>query len=115
MLAWSGGRISEILAVTPASIDIESGTVSLETLKRRRRGLIRQVPLPPALLDDLDHAFNLRGTRLDPALANMRLWCFSRTTAWCRVKAVMVSADIIGVPAMPKGLRHGFPLQCATT
>lgn len=108
MLAWSGARISEILAVTPASIDIESGTVSFETLKRRRRGIVRQVPLPPAVLDEIDSTFDLRGAQRDPALATMRLWRFGRTTAWRYVKAVMTSAAIVGTPAMPKGLRHGF-------
>jgi integrase/recombinase XerD len=107
-LAWSGGRISEILAVTAAAIDIESGAVSLETLKRRRRGVVRQVPLPPAMLDELDRVFDLHTAQRDPALATMRLWRFGRTTAWRYVKAVMASAAIIGMPAMPKGLRHGF-------
>jgi len=46
VLAWSGARISEALAVTPAVIDIEGGVVSIETLKRRKRGIVRQVPLP---------------------------------------------------------------------
>lgn len=46
VLRWSGGRISEVLALTPAAIDIDSGTASIETLKRRKRGFVRQVPLP---------------------------------------------------------------------
>jgi integrase len=95
VLRWSGGRISEVLALTPAAIDIESGVASIETLKRRQRGVVRQVPLPRNLLDELNHSFQLR-----------RRW--SRTTAWRRVKEVMAAADIIGTPAMPKGLRHGF-------
>src|SRR6266849_356036 len=46
VLTLSGGRISEVLALTPASIDIESGVADIETLKRRKRGIVRQVPLP---------------------------------------------------------------------
>jgi integrase len=107
-LAWSGGRISEILALTPAAIDIETGVVCIETLKRRKRGIVRQVPLPPDLLDELDQAFQLRIAQRDPRRANQRLWRFSRTTAWRYVKAVMATAGIIGAPAMPKGLRHSF-------
>lgn len=107
-LAWSGGRISEVLALAPVAIDIESGVASIETLKRRRRGVIRQVPLPPELIDDLDSEFNLRAIQRDPELATERIWRFSRTTAWRYVKAVMAEAGIIGTPAMPKGLRHGF-------
>lgn len=107
-LAFSGARISEALALTPTAIDIEGGAVNLATLKRRRPGVVRQVPLPPSLLDELDRSFNLRKAQLDPDSAHRRLWRFSRATAYRYVKAVMVSARIIGLPAMPKGLRHGF-------
>ena len=104
VLAWSGGRISEVLALTPASIDIESGVASIITLKRRKRGIVRQVPLPPGLLDDLDREFNLRDAQRDPELAKDRIWRWSRTTAWRYVKKVMAAAGIAGTPAMPKGL-----------
>ena len=107
-LAWSGARISEALALTPGSIDIESGVASIQTLKRRKRGIIRQVPLPSDVLSALNREFKLREAQHDPELANQRIWRFSRTTAWRRVKEVMAVADIAGTPAMPKGLRHGF-------
>ena len=107
-LGWSGARISEVLALTPASIDIESGVASIRTLKRRKRGVVRQVPLPSDVLGGLDCEFKLRDAQHNPALANQRIWCFSRTTAWRRVKEVMAEAGIAGTPAMPKGLRHGF-------
>src|ERR1700681_2055751 len=60
VLGWSGGRISEVLALTPAAIDIESGVANIETLKRRKRGIVRQVPLPPNVLADLARVFRLR-------------------------------------------------------
>lgn len=107
-LLWSGGRISEVLALTPAAIDIESGVANIETLKRRKRGIVRQVPLPPRILGQLDSAFGLRRWQRDDRLACRRLWGWSRTTAWRRVKAVMAAARITGSHAMPKGLRHGF-------
>lgn len=93
-----------MLALAPASIDIESGVVGLEALKRRKRGMIRQVPLPPDLLDELNQAFRLRDTQRDPQLANLRIWRFSRRTAWRHVKAVTAAAGIMGTPAKPKGL-----------
>jgi len=108
MLRWSGARISEMLALTPAAIDIESGVASIETLKRRKRGIIGQVPLPPKVLQELNRVFKLRIAHRDPQLATLWLWRWSRTTAWRYVKAVMASAGITGTPAMPKGLRHGF-------
>jgi integrase/recombinase XerD len=107
-LAWSGARISEALALTPASIDIQSGVASVQTLKRRKRGIVRQVPLPEDVLDELNRIFELRRRQRDPQLALQRLWSWSRTTAWRNVKAVMAAANITGTPAMPKGLRHAF-------
>ena len=108
VLGWSGGRISEVLALTPASIDIESGTANIETLKRRKRGFVRQVPLPRDTLRELNRFFRLRVLQSDPELAVERLWQWSRTTAWRRVKEVMAAAGISGAPAMPRGLRHSF-------
>jgi integrase/recombinase XerD len=108
VLAWSGARISETLALTPAAIDIESGVVGIQTLKRRRQGVVRQVPLPDDILDDLDREFSVRAAQRDPALAHERIWTWNRTTAWRCVKETMAAAGISGTPAMPKGLRHGF-------
>jgi integrase/recombinase XerD len=110
-LAWSGGRISEILALTPVAIDLETGVANVHTLKRRRHGIVRQVPLPQIVLDELDSVFKLRIAQRDPKRATARLWRWSRTTAWRYVKAVMVTARITGTPAMPKGLRHGFGVK----
>lgn len=113
VLTWSGARISEALALVPAAIDIESGVANITTLKRRKRGVVRQVPLPAELLDDLDHEFRLRDAQRNPALAHDRIWPWSRTTAWRRVKATMLAAGVIGTSAMPKGLRHGFGVNAA--
>jgi integrase/recombinase XerD len=108
VLSLSGGRISEILALTPAAIDLDSGVANITTLKRRKGGIVRQVPLPHSVLVELNRAFHLRRSQRDPDSAYRRIWKWSRTTAWRRVKEVMVAAGIAGTPAMPKGLRHGF-------
>jgi len=88
-LRWSGARISEALALTLAAIDIESGVVSIRTLKRRKRGIVRQVPLPSDLIIELDRVFELRIAQRDPHPAMLRFWQWSRTTAWRHVKSVM--------------------------
>lgn len=110
-LGYSGARISEVLALTPAAIDIESGAVSILTLKQRKSGVVRQVPMPDEFLNELNHVFGLRAAQRDEDLARRRIWRFSRTTAWRYVKAVMASAGITGTAAMPKGLRHGFGVK----
>jgi integrase/recombinase XerD len=108
VLAWGGGRLSETLALTPAAIDLEGGLANFETLKRRKSGVVRQVPLPNWLLRKLDREFNIRRMQCDPELARRRLWSWSRTTGWRYVKKIMAAADIWGKAASPKGLRHTF-------
>jgi integrase len=108
MLMWSGGRISEVLSLTPAAIDLETGAAVFETLKRRKGGVFRQVPLPRVLLAELDSTFAIRKRQRSPELAAQRLWSCSRTTAWRYVKAWMQSAGIFAGAASPKGLRHTF-------
>jgi integrase len=108
VLSLTGGRISEILALRPAAIDIDSGVANITTLKRRKRGIVRQVPLPRGVLDELNHVFHLRRRQRDPDSAYGRIWSWSRTTAWRRVKEVMAAAGITGTAASPKGLRHSF-------
>lgn len=108
LLMWSGCRISEALAVTPAAIDQDAGTVALVTLKRRSKIVIREVPLPPAFVRDLVEIFDLPFLENDEHLAQMRLWPWSRSTGWRYVKEVMRRAAIVGAAAMPKGLRHAL-------
>jgi integrase len=110
VLGWSGGRISEVLALTPAAIDIERGAASIETLKRRKRGVVRQVPLPRPSLAQLDRTFRIRRSQRDPDLV---IGAFGTGAArpQRRVKKIMVAARIAGTPAMPKGLRHGFDVN----
>lgn len=107
-LAFAGGRISEILMLTPAAFDLDGGVVAITTLKRRRSGVIRHVPLPPWLVAELDQAFGLRESQSDHARASRRIWPWSRSTGWRRVKAVMAAGEISGLCAMPKGLRHTY-------
>lgn len=107
-LMWSGCRISEALALSPRCFDVEAGVVKIRTLKRRRVGVVRQVPLPPDLLEELCAWSGLAARQRDPRQAHYPLWRFSRTTAWRHVKSVMGEAEISGGPAMPKGLRHTF-------
>lgn len=106
-LLWTGARISEVLALTPQSFQLESGTVAIRTLKRRRHA-IREVPIPPALAAELEQQFDLRRKQCDPAEAQVSIWRLHRATAWKIIKRVMERAGIRGVHATPRGLRHAF-------
>ncbi len=105
-LGWSGCRISEALALTAERVDVAAGTITFETLKKRRTGVFRAVPVPPELATMLDLVFGLRGLR-GPS-AKLPLWTWSRATAWRRIKEVLAAAGIEGAQASPKGLRHAM-------
>jgi integrase/recombinase XerD len=107
VLAWSGARVSEVLALTPRSFQIESGFVTIVTLKRRKLS-VREVPIPDQLVAALDRFFGLAALQRDENAGMRRLWPFCRMTAWRTVKAVMRTAGIAGPQACPKGFRHGF-------
>ena len=106
VLAWTGARISEVLALTPGSFQIESGVVTIVTLKRRKHS-VREVPIPPELMRSLDRRFSLRRRQQDGAEPR-RLWEFCRMTAWRIIKRVMRLAQVSGPQASPRGLRHSF-------
>jgi integrase len=108
VLAHTGCRISEALELTPERVDLANGTIVFESLKKRRTGRYRAVPVPPAVLDAVDLVHDLKARQKRANARRSRLWAWSRTTAWRRVAAVMRNARLSGPHATPKGLRHGF-------
>jgi len=110
VLYYTGCRLSEARALTPDRIDFEEGTLTFETLKRRKKGIFRSVPVPDALLQALDLVHGLR--EKSDRERKQRIWEWSRSTAWRRVKEVMGAAGLDGIKATPKGLRHGFGIAC---
>ena len=109
VLAYSGCRLSEALALTADRVDLGAGTVVFESLKKRRGGVYRAVPVPPALLEALVMAHGVRELQAKRGRGRgVRLWPWSRMTGWRAVHAVMGAAGLDGPHASPKGLRHGF-------
>lgn len=104
-LAYTGCRISEALSLTPESIQTEAAVIAIATLKKRKRSLIREVPVPESLIERLVVDHGLAGPR---GRMPHYLWPVCRATAWRQVKRIMDEAGIAGPQATAKGLRHGF-------
>ena len=116
VLTYAGCRISEALALTADRVDLAEGVVRFESLKKRRRGVYRGVPLPSPVLDTINMVHDLRSAqkRKDRG-RSVLLWDWSRAKGWYVVKDVMKAAGITGPHATPKGLRHGFGIKGVTT
>src|SRR3954453_11766341 len=114
VLHATGCRISEALALTPQQVDLSGRVIMFESLKKRRRGVFRAVPVPPELLHALDLVHGLREAQRR-GQAKALLWPWSRMTAYRRVQGVIAVAGIPDGPhACPKGLRHGFGVQAVS-
>ena len=89
VLAWTGCSISEALALTHADLDRAGGLVSLHCLKKRRAGIVRDVPVPEGVMAILDLVHDL-----DPS--ERRLWPIGRSTASCPIASAL--AGVSGSP-----------------
>ncbi len=108
LLYYTGARIAEIHNLKTDSIDLANGTVVLETLKKRKKGIYREIPLPESLLNDLQGYVGVLGTR---GKQGQSLWAFSLRTGSRLIKASMKKAGINGVRSCARGLRHGFAVH----
>jgi site-specific recombinase XerD len=106
-LAWTGARVSEVLALNASSFQIESGIVAIVTLKRRGH-YVREVPIPPELISALEKHFKLSALQRDQSQSECHLWPWHRVTAWRIIKQVMRRSSVAGRQACPRGLRHAF-------
>lgn len=100
-LYYTGCRISEALNLTVGRVDLAQRWLVFETLKRRRHGVFRSVPIP-------DRLCALMRPLLEGAAPAARVWPFSRATAYRKVKRFMHEAGVSGTMAAPKGMRHSM-------
>ena len=101
---WETGvRVSELLAISPASIDFAAEALQIVTLKRRAH--VRTIPIRPALLGDLARHIAGGGIASDD-----RLFPITRQ----RVHQIMRrAAEAAGLPrdrAHPHTMRHSFAI-----
>ena len=112
MLYYTGCRPTEALNLKIKDIDFSAGAVTINTLKQRREGVYRQIPLPDDYLTGLDNSFDLRTMQKRSKPRNSYIWGWSRRQGYNVIKRIMEIAEIEGVQASPKGLRHGFAIAC---
>lgn len=105
VVAYTGCRISEALALTIGSIDFAAKIMVIRSLKKRGKRMFRAVPLSQGLLGLLRKRCDKAATR------DERLWPWSRMTGYRRICEVMCAAGVVGSYASPKGLRHGFGVR----
>lgn len=116
-LLYTGIRLSEARELTAAAIQLDSRLISVRCLKKRSKHVVREIPIPPALVASLDSIHGIRTIQRSSSQANATfLWSFNgkplaRTTAYRWIKRVMHEAEIVGAQASPKGLRHGYGIH----
>mgnify|MGYP001797200846 CR=1 FL=1 len=106
LLFYTGARIAEVHNLTAKCLDASNGSLIIETLKRRKKGIFREIPIPESLQKEF-----MRHVQENQLLPTDHLWSFSIRTASRQIKEVMNSANIFGVRSSAKGLRHGFAVN----
>jgi integrase len=110
-LAYTGCRLSEARYLRKKDVQAAELLVSIETLKRRQRGNIREIPIPKSLMEDLVRVHVGGSSLRDPYLFSDHDRPPPRVATYRWVKAVMAEAGIVGAQACPKGLRHGYGMH----
>ena len=109
VMHFTGCRASEALSICAKHIDLDNRNITIRTLKKRRVEY-RLIPVPDALVNDLDNIYGLRERTKPKELKELLFGC-SRKTGYNWVTGVMKEAGIReGAHRTPKGLRHGFAI-----
>lgn len=105
VLWQTGVRASELLSLSPQSIDWEGQVLHMRTLKRRDH--VRTIPLRPDLLGRLARHLAEGGIAPDRPLFSL-----SRQRVHQIVRAAAARADLPADRAHPHTLRHSFAVAC---
>jgi integrase len=106
-LFYTGCRLSEARELSFASIQSQARLISFRSLKKRERHHIREVPIPPVLIE----ALSPLPQNLPHVIWSVHGKPISRVTAYRWIKEVMTEAQIAGPQATAKGLRHGYGIH----
>ena len=105
MLALTGCRVSEALALRACDVDLDAAEIRIETLKRRRA---HWRAVPEDLVHELELVHRVRRAQASPRGRSAQLWHITRQGAHRQVSALMRSAGVAGPQACPRGLRHSW-------
>lgn len=108
-LIHTGCRLNEAIELEVSNINFTEKTIRFRTLKQKNRDSYRQVPVSDDILDELNLIHHLKN-RMNP---KDRVWEFTDRTGQNYIRAIMKKAEIIGIHANSKGLRHTFGVRCA--
>lgn len=115
MIFWTGCRPSEALELTFIQINIEDAVIIFRSLKKRGKEKGKQfriVPIPKKFAKTLNAIHDVTATQKSrSASLHACLWTFKRQTGWRLMKRVMDEAQIYGIRACARGLRHSFGVQ----
>ncbi len=87
ILAATGCRISEALALSKRNIDFEVGHVIIECLKKRGKKVFRTIPLPPELLNLLRKRLSVDVLSRRSATEQPKSWSECRERVGIRLEA----------------------------
>jgi len=112
---WTGCRPSEALELDVMRVNIEDACLIFRTLKKHGNNKgkhFRIVPVPKDFMKRLDKANNVRKSQYSEKENQLRrLWRFGRQKGWRLIKQVMQKANIFGIRACARGLRHSFGIH----
>ncbi len=112
---WTGCRPTEALELDFMRVNIEDACLVFRTLKKHGKNKgkeFRSVPIPRSFAKLLNETHGILALQKDQGADLLRcIWKFGRQKGWRLMKLVMTKANIFGVRACARGLRHSFGIH----
>lgn len=103
-LAFTGARPSELVRIRKRDLHPDRPLVLIKTLKRRSDTAHRELPIP-------HHVWRALQAYTQANRPSARIWPICRSTVHRRISTLMSQADLQGIAATPRGLRHTFAVH----
>lgn len=114
-LVFTGCRISEVLNIRVKDVQRKELQITINSLKKRRGDLYRNIPVPDFYMNTLEMAHDLVKRQRIESQANTKLWDWSRQYGYKVIIQLMKDANIApGNHRTPKGIRHAYGVNAIT-